>query len=320
MNASLRVRKAVIPAAGLGTRFLPATKAQPKEMLPIVDKPTIQYVIEEALASGIDDIIIITGKDKRAIEDHFDRSPELEEVLAQRGKTFLLEQVQRITNMADIHYIRQKEPLGLGHAILCARRHIGNEPFAVLLGDDVVAFGEPCLAQMLRQYEHYRRPVIAVQRVAREEVSSYGMIAGRLVADRVYEVLDLVEKPSPEEAPSDLAIIGRYILDPTVFDLLAEVKPGVGGEIQLTDALRILNHRTRLLAYEFEGVRYDVGDKLGYLKAIVDFALMREDLGPDFWCYLNERVKDWGVSSGKGVAKGPKSLVLRGHSSVPSAF
>ncbi len=292
MNTCRRVRKAVIPAAGLGTRFLPATKAQPKEMLPVVDKPTIQYVIEEALASGIDDILIITGKDKRAIEDHFDRSPELEEFLTRRGKEDLLDLVQGITNMADIHYIRQKEPLGLGHAVLCAKRHVGDEPFAVLLGDDIVAFGEPCLAQMVRKFELYGRSVIGVQRVKPSEVSSYGIIDGRHVAERVYEVSDLVEKPSPKEAPSELAIIGRYILEPGIFEVLESIEPGVGGEIQLTDALRVWNRNQALIAYEFEGVRYDVGDKLGYLRAIVDFALARPDLSEDFQRFLEQRVAE----------------------------
>lgn len=287
----LTIRKAVIPAAGLGTRFLPATKAQPKEMLPIVDKPTIQYVIEEAVAAGVEDILIITGKDKRAIEDHFDRAGELESLLDRRGQTDLAGLVRRLSDMADIHYVRQKEPLGLGHAVWCARRHVGDEPFAVLLGDDVIAAAEPCLAQMIREYERHRRPVLAVQRVPSEEVSRYGIVEARPVGERLWDVISLVEKPSPAEAPSDLAIIGRYILEPEVFEILERQGPGAGGEIQLTDALKALNATHPLLAYEFEGTRYDVGDRLGYLRATVEFGLAREDLGAEFRTYLRRLMK-----------------------------
>lgn len=283
-----QVRKAVMPAAGLGTRFLPATKAQPKEMLPIVDKPTIQYVVEEAVAAGIRDILIITGKDKRAIEDHFDRSPELEGVLAGRDKRDLLRLVRQITRLADIHYVRQREPRGLGHAVNCARWHVGDEPFAVLLGDDVVVGPSPCLAQMLAVYRRYNRPVVAVQRVRPEEVSAYGVIAAEPLAQGVHAVSDLVEKPSIGEAPSNLAIIGRYVLEPEIFDILDRQKPGVGGEIQLTDALRVLNRTRPLVACEFVGERYDVGDRLGYLRATVEFALARPDLRDDFLAYLHE--------------------------------
>ncbi len=282
------IRKAVIPAAGLGTRFLPATKAQPKEMLPIVDKPTIQYVIEEAVASGIDDILIVTGKDKRAIEDHFDRAAELESLLVRRGQRALARSVRRISELADLHYVRQKEPLGLGHAVWCARRHVGEEPFAVLLGDDVVKSAEPCLKQLIRQYERHRRPVLGIQRVPPEEVSRYGVIAGRPVGDRLWEVVSLVEKPSPADAPSNLAIIGRYVLEPEVFPILERQAPGAGGEIQLTDALKELNAVRPLLAYEFEGVRYDVGDRLGYLRATVEFALARDDLAGPFGAFLRD--------------------------------
>lgn len=282
------IRKAVIPAAGLGTRFLPATKAQPKEMLPIVDQPTIQYVIEEAVASGVEDILIITGKDKRAIEDHFDRAVELESLLQRRGQTELAEAVRRLSEMADIYYVRQKEPLGLGHAVWCARRHVGDEPFAVLLGDDVVRAAEPCLAQLIRQYRRHRRPVLAIQRVPPEEVSRYGVIAGRPAGERLWEVESLVEKPAPADAPSNLAIIGRYLLTPEIFPLLERQAPGAGGEIQLTDALKELNRRCPLLAYEFEGVRYDVGDRLGYLRATVEFALARPDLAAPFAAFLRD--------------------------------
>jgi len=282
------IRKAVIPAAGLGTRFLPATKAQPKEMLPIVDKPTIQYVIEEAVASGVDDILIVTGKDKRAIEDHFDRAAELESLLLRRGQRALARSVRRISELADLHYVRQKEPLGLGHAVWCARRHVGEEPFAVLLGDDVVQSAEPCLKQLIRQYERHRRPVLGIQRVPPEEVSRYGVIAGRPLGDRLWEVVSLVEKPSPAEAPSNLAIIGRYVLEPEVFPILERQAPGAGGEIQLTDALKELNAVRPLLAYEFEGVRYDVGDRLGYLRATVEFALARDDLAGPFAAFLRD--------------------------------
>ncbi|MCD5406607.1 MAG: UTP--glucose-1-phosphate uridylyltransferase GalU [Desulfotomaculum sp.] len=288
MRESKRIRKAIIPAAGLGTRFLPATKAQPKEMLPIVDKPTIQYIVEEAVASGIEDILIVTGRNKRAIEDHFDKSFELEIQLAEKGKEDLLKMMRDIGNMADIHYVRQKEPLGLGHAIYCAHKFIGDEPFAVLLGDDVVRSEKPCLKQLMDVYDEYRYSVLAVQEVDPEDVSKYGIIAATAVADDIYRVNDLVEKPATEDAPSNLAVMGRYIISPRVFDFLETTKPGAGGEIQLTDALKALAGCEAIFGLDFEGKRYDVGDKLGYLKATVEFALERDDLAADFRSYLKE--------------------------------
>ena len=282
----MRIRKAVFPAAGLGTRFLPATKAQPKEMLPIVDKPTIQYVVEEAVQSGIEDIIIVTGRGKNAIEDHFDRSVELEQALLQKGKTDLLAEIQKISSLISVSYIRQKEPLGLGHAILVTRSLVGNEPFAVFLGDDIIDSEEPCMGQMMRAWERYGDAVIAVQEVSRQEVRHYGIIDGVKVGDRVFEVKDMVEKPEPEEAPSNLAIIGRYILPPLIFDLLEKTVPDQGGEIQLTDALRALLKRRAIYGYQFEGKRYDAGNKLGFLKATVEFALKRQDLAKEFGAYL----------------------------------
>lgn len=282
----MRIRKAVFPAAGLGTRFLPATKAQPKEMLPIVDKPTIQYVVEEAVQSGIEDVIIVTGRGKNAIEDHFDRSVELEQALLQKGKTDLLAEIQKISSLISVSYIRQKEPLGLGHAILVTRSLVGNEPFAVFLGDDIIDSEEPCMGQMMRAWERYGDAVIAVQEVSRQEVRHYGIIDGVKVGDRVFEVKDMVEKPEPEEAPSNLAIIGRYILPPLIFDLLEKTVPDQGGEIQLTDALRALLKRRAIYGYQFEGKRYDAGNKLGFLKATVEFALKRQDLAKEFGAYL----------------------------------
>jgi UTP--glucose-1-phosphate uridylyltransferase len=282
----MRIRKAVFPAAGLGTRFLPATKAQPKEMLPIVDKPTIQYVVEEAVRSGIEDVIIVTGRGKNAIEDHFDRSLELEQALQQKGKTDLVAEIQKISSLISVSYIRQKEPLGLGHAILVARSLVGNEPFAVFLGDDIIDSEEPCMGQMMRAYERYGDAIVAVQDVPRQEVKHYGIIDGVKVADRVFEVKDMVEKPEPEEAPSNLAIIGRYILPPLIFDLLEETAPDQGGEIQLTNALRELLKRRAVYGYQFEGKRYDAGNKLGFLKATVEFALKRQDLAEEFGAYL----------------------------------
>jgi UTP--glucose-1-phosphate uridylyltransferase len=282
----MRIRKAVFPAAGLGTRFLPATKAQPKEMLPIVDKPTIQYVVEEAVQSGIEDVIIVTGRGKNAIEDHFDRSVELEQALLQKGKTDLAAEIQKISSLISVSYIRQKEPLGLGHAILVTRSLVGNEPFAVFLGDDIIDSEEPCMGQMMRACERYGDAVIAVQEVSRQEVRHYGIIDGVKVGDRVFEVKDMVEKPEPEEAPSNLAIIGRYILPPLIFDLLEETVPDQGGEIQLTNALRALLKRRAIYGYQFEGKRYDAGNKLGFLKATVEFALKRQDLAKEFGAYL----------------------------------
>ncbi|MCL5289854.1 MAG: UTP--glucose-1-phosphate uridylyltransferase GalU [Firmicutes bacterium] len=286
----MRVRKAIIPAAGLGVRVLPATKAQPKEMLPIVDTPTIQYIIEEAVASGIEDILIVTGRNKRAIEDHFDKSLELEMQLGSKQKHELLGLVRDISEMVDIHYIRQKEPLGLGHAVYCARKFIGNEPFAVLLGDDVIRSKVPCLKQMMNLYEEVRYTVLGLQEVPQEHVNRYGIVEAATEREGVCRVYDLVEKPPVEQAPSRLAVMGRYILSPRIFKILATTQPGAGGEIQLTDALRKLVQAEAIFGCMFEGKRYDVGDKLGYLKATVEFALERPDLAEDFRKYLKELV------------------------------
>jgi UTP--glucose-1-phosphate uridylyltransferase len=285
-----KVRKAIIPAAGLGTRFLPATKAMPKEMLPIVDKPTIQYIVEEAIASGIEDIIIVTGKGKRAIEDHFDHAFELEQNLLEKEKYALLEEVQRASDMVDIHYIRQKEPKGLGHAIWCARKFIGDEPFAVLLGDDVVQGETPCLKQMIDLYNRYAASIIGIQPVSDNEISRYGIISGDLLEERFYKVQHMIEKPSKKEAPSNLAIMGRYILTPGIFDILGEHKLGAGGEIQLTDAIARLNNLEAVYAYHFNGVRHDVGEKLGFIKTTIEFALQREDLRDQLLEYMNDIV------------------------------
>lgn len=284
----MKVRKAIIPAAGLGTRFLPATKAMPKEMLPIVDKPTIQYIVEEAIESGIEDIIIVTGKGKRAIEDHFDNSMELEQNLLERGKLDLLHEVQKSSKMVDIHYIRQKEPKGLGHAIWCARKFIGNEPFAVLLGDDIVAAEKPCLKQMIEQYNHYRASIIGVQHVPDQEVSRYGIIDGQIMDDRLYRVSHMVEKPKLGEAPSNLAIMGRYILSPRIFEILEHQVPGAGGEIQLTDAIANLNLIEAVYAYNFDGIRYDVGDKMGFIQTTIEFALKKPELRYDLLDFLSK--------------------------------
>ena len=285
---SKKIRKAIIPAAGLGTRFLPATKAQPKEMLPIVDKPTIQYIIEEAVASGIEEILIITGRSKKCIEDHFDKSVELELELEKSGKEEMLKMVRDISDMVDIHFIRQKEPKGLGHAISCAKTFVGNEPFAVLLGDDIVYNeGNPCLKQLIDCYDEYNTSVLGVQTVEAKDVNKYGIVNGIHIEDRVYKVKGLVEKPAVEEAPSNVAILGRYIITPRIFKILEETKPGKGGEIQLTDALLNLISEEAMYAYDFEGTRYDVGDKLGFLKATVEYALRREDLRDGFVEYLN---------------------------------
>jgi UTP--glucose-1-phosphate uridylyltransferase len=289
----MKIRKAIIPAAGLGTRFLPATKAMPKEMLPIIDKPGIQYIVEEAVASGIEDIIIVTGKSKRAIEDHFDSSFELEQNLLTKGKYELLSEVQRATELTDIHYIRQKEPKGLGHAIWCARKFIGNEPFAVLLGDDIVKSEVPCLKQMMDVFEKVHGSVLAVKRVPDDEVSRYGIVdpvPGTSDEDAVIRVRGVVEKPSRESAPSNIAIMGRYILTTTIFDLLETQTTGAGGEIQLTDAIYRLMQSEPVYAYDFEGRRYDTGEKLGYLKTIIDFALERPDLAKDVRAYLKEKL------------------------------
>ena len=287
-----QIRKAVIPAAGYGTRFLPATKATPKEMLPIVDKPTIQYIVEEALASGIEDILIISGHGKRAIEDHFDSAPALEHELERKGKQDLLALVRETTDV-NVHYVRQKYMLGLGDAILCARSFVGNEPFAVLLGDDVVYHPErPALRQMMDIYEELGGSVLGCQVVSDEQVSSYGIVAGAATHNpRLMHVSNMVEKPSLEEAPSRMAVLGRYIISPAIFDILGTTQPGKGGEIQLTDALKVLAQREAVYAYNFEGKRYDLGDKLGFLQATVEFALRRKDLGADFKKYLQSLVK-----------------------------
>jgi UTP--glucose-1-phosphate uridylyltransferase len=290
MTAPKRVRKAVFPAAGLGTRFLPATKAQPKEMLPLVDKPIIQYGVEEAVAAGCDQIIIVTGRGKQAIEDHFDVSYELEKMLEERGKTDLLQIVRHISDMIHVAYVRQKEALGLGHAVLTARELVGDGPFAVLLADDVIDAEVPCLKQMMQVFEQTQCSVIATQEIEGPAISSYGVLkvkpADGRFKGRLYEILDLVEKPRPEEAPSNLAVIGRYILTPTVFTTLGETKAGVGGELQLTDGLRLLLKREKVYSYVFEGKRHDTGDKLGFLKATVEFALKRPDLGETLRQYL----------------------------------
>jgi UTP--glucose-1-phosphate uridylyltransferase len=276
-----QIKKAIIPAAGLGTRFLPATKAMPKEMLPIVDKPTIQYIVEEAVAAGIEDIIIVTGKGKRAIEDHFDNHFELEHNLLEKQKLALLEEVQRASNLVDIHYIRQKEPRGLGHAVWCARKFIGDEPFAVLLGDDIVKAEKPCLRQLMDEYAKTQCSIIGVQMVNEHETHRYGIVDPSGQNGRLYQVRNFVEKPPKGTAPSNLAIMGRYILNPRIFELLDEQEIGAGGEIQLTDAIQKLNLEQPVFAYNFEGKRYDVGEKLGFIMTTLDFALANEELkGP----------------------------------------
>lgn len=285
------IKKAVIPAAGLGTRFLPATKAIPKEMVPIVDKPTLQYIIEEVAASGIEDLLIITSRTKKAIEDHFDKSYELETELEKSGKTELLEELQKISKLVNVHYVRQSEARGLGHAIYCAKSFVGNEPFAVLLGDDVVAADKPCLAQMVEQFEQYQASILGVQTVLHSEVSKYGIVSGEKVADRIWRVNDMVEKPPVDEAPTDLAVLGRYIITPEIFHHLENTKPGAGGEIQLTDALCSLAKEQEMYAYDFIGRRYDVGNKMGYLEATVEYALKRDDLKDAFLAYLKRIVK-----------------------------
>ncbi len=291
--SAAKVRKAVFPAAGLGTRFLPATKAQPKEMLPVVDKPIIQYGVEEALHSGIRNIVIVTGRGKSAIEDHFDVSFELEHLLESRNKTELLAKVRQVSDLIDVAYVRQKEALGLGHAVNRAQELVGQEPFAVVLSDDVIDSETPCLRQLMDVYEFFAAPVLAVMEVPKESISSYGCIDAEPVSyngskNKVYRIRDLVEKPKPSEAPSNLAIIGRYILTPDIFGCIGNVQPGAGGEIQLTDALRLQLRSRPIYAVKFEGKRYDAGDKLGFLKATVEFALKREDLGAAFREYLKD--------------------------------
>jgi UTP--glucose-1-phosphate uridylyltransferase len=286
MPAMQPVKVAVFPAAGLGTRFLPATKAQPKEMLPLVDRPLVQYVVEEAKAAGIERIVIVTGRGKNAIEDHFDTSFELEKMLEERGKDDLLAIVREISDLIPISYVRQKTALGLGHAILQAKDLVGNEPFAVLLGDDIVDSSEPCIGQMMRLREKRGNPVIAIQEVARAETRQYGIVAAERESDRVVRITGMVEKPAPEDAPSNLAIIGRYILPPEIFEILEATRSDDGGEIQLTSALATLLERRPIDGCLFEGKRYDAGDKLGFLKATVEFALKRKDLGGEFRKYL----------------------------------
>ncbi|MEF2093902.1 UTP--glucose-1-phosphate uridylyltransferase GalU [Bacillus sp. CFBP9009] len=288
-----KITKAIIPAAGLGTRFLPATKAMPKEMLPIVDKPTIQYIVEEAVASGIKDIIIVTGKGKRAIEDHFDYAPELEQNLLEKGKVELLNKVQYSSKLANIHYIRQKEPKGLGHAVWCARKFIGDEPFAVLLGDDIVQSETPCLKQLINQFEETNNSVIGVQTVPKEETNRYGIIDPAFQDGRLYQVENFVEKPALGTAPSNLAIMGRYILTPEIFSMLDQQEAGAGGEIQLTDAIQQLNQTQQVFAYDFEGKRYDVGEKLGFVKTTIEFALQNEEIKDDLVEFLEQTVKDF---------------------------
>lgn len=281
-----KVTKAVIPAAGLGTRFLPATKATPKEMLPIVDTPTLQFIIEEVIHSGIEDILIITGRGKKAIEDHFDKSYELECELEKSGKYEMLQKVQEISRMCNLHYVRQHEARGLGDAIYCAKSFVGDQPFAVLLGDDIVDAQPPCLSQMLGIYEKYGASVLGVQTVPETDVSKYGIIAGKQISERVYKVDRMVEKPKVEEAPSRVAVLGRYIITPEIFAHIENTKPGAGGEIQLTDALQSLAHEQEMYAYDFIGRRYDVGNKLGFLQATVEYALKRDDLRGEFLEYL----------------------------------
>lgn len=286
-----KIKKAIIPAAGLGTRFLPATKAMPKEMLPIVDKPTIQYIIEEAVASGIEDIIIVTGKGKRAIEDHFDNAFELEYNLEAKGKNDLLKKVKYSSEVADIHYIRQKEPKGLGHAVWCARKFIGDEPFAVLLGDDIVDSETPCLKQLINQYEQTNSSIIGVKEVSNEETSRYGIINPEERRGQLYKVKSFVEKPK-NNPPSNLAIMGRYILTPDIFDILESQDEGAGGEIQLTDAINKLNFQQDVFAYIFEGTRFDVGEKIGFIKTNIDFALKQVDLRDDLLEYMTGKIEE----------------------------
>lgn len=287
----MKIRKAIIPAAGLGTRFLPATKAMPKELLPIIDKPTIQFIVEEAVASGIEDIIIVTGKGKRALEDHFDNAFELENHLLQKGKLEILEKVRKPAQLIDIHYIRQKEPKGLGHAIWSARKFINDEPFAVLLGDTFVDAKTPCLKQMIDYYDQYAASIIGVQPVNPNEVSSYGIIDAEPIGDQLYNITRLVEKPKPQDAPTNLAMIGRYILTPAIFDILENQEPGFGHEIQLTDAISKLNEQEAVYACEIDGVWHDVGDHLGYVKAVLALSFQREDLKQKVLDYVHHMEK-----------------------------
>jgi UTP--glucose-1-phosphate uridylyltransferase len=292
---SKTVTKAVIPAAGLGTRFLPATKAQPKEMLPVVDRPAIQYVVEEAVRAGITDILIITGRGKRSLEDHFDRNFELEYFLAQKGKMEDLSEVTALAEMADIHYVRQGEPLGLGHAVSVARKHVGDNPFVVMLGDDIMEPRSQVLEGMIKTYEQFGRSVVALQEFPLDEISSYGCVKPEPMSDSLVRILDIVEKPSPADAPSGLAVMGRYIFTPEIFEQLEQVTPGVGGEIQLTDAIGLLIAQQTVYGYLFSEGRYDIGKKLDYLRATVELAVQREDLGPEFGAFLAELVERKGL-------------------------
>ncbi|MGJ9458095.1 UTP--glucose-1-phosphate uridylyltransferase GalU [Oceanobacillus sp. CF4.6] len=285
------IKRAIIPAAGLGTRFLPATKAMPKEMLPIVDRPTIEYIVEEAIESGIEDIIIVTGKGKRAIEDHFDHNFELEDNLIKKEKFELLEKVNQASNV-DIHYIRQKEPKGLGHAVWCARKFIGNEPFAVLLGDDIVRAETPCLRQLIQQYEETQSSVVGVQQVPDNQTHRYGIVDPSTIEGRRYQVNNFVEKPKQGTAPSNLAIMGRYVFTPEIFDFLDRQQVGAGGEIQLTDAIQMLNEIQKVYAYDFEGKRYDVGEKLGFVKTTIDFALENPEMKDELYEYLVQKINE----------------------------
>ena len=292
----MTVRKAVIPAAGLGTRFLPATKAQPKEMLPVVDKPAIQYVVEEAVRSGIDDILIITGRDKRSLEDHFDRRIELEAELESKGKHDLLTDVRDLSELADIHYVRQGEPLGLGHAVSVARKHVGREPFVVMLGDDIMDEHSTVLAEMIATYEERGSSVVACKEFPPDQISAYGCVAYEPAGERLLGITGLVEKPAPEDAPSSYAVLGRYVFTPGIFEALERTKPGAGGEIQLTDAIGILLETEAVYGYTFERGRYDVGNTLDYLRATVELALARDDLGPPFRAWLAQYVRDAGIA------------------------
>jgi len=286
----MKVKKAVFPVAGLGTRFLPATKSSPKEMLPLIDKPLVQYVVEEAVASGIEQILFVTGRGKRSIEDHFDISVELEAHLYDKGKDRELSRVREISEMVEIFYVRQRQALGLGHAILCAKDFVGNEPFAVLLGDDIIDSDRPCLRQLLDVFESYQGSVLALEKVPMENISSYGCVAANQVSERVFDVVDMVEKPARADAPSDMAIIGRYVLTPRIFSILEDQEPGKGDEIQLTDAILKLTREEKVYGCLFEGLRHDCGDKLGFLKATVDMALKRDEFRSEFEAYLRQRL------------------------------
>ncbi|TGC08457.1 UTP--glucose-1-phosphate uridylyltransferase GalU [Methanolobus halotolerans] len=307
----MEVKKAVIPVAGLGTRFLPATKSMPKEMLPIIDKPVIHYVVEEAIASGIDDIVFITGRSKRSIEDYFDDSPELENHLRKKNSENLLKIVQDISSMVDIHYIRQKEPRGLGDAIFTARKHINDEPFAVLLGDDIIVNEKPCTKQLIDNFLKYGRSTIAVEEVPREKISSYGIIKGKAMDDSLYTLEDIVEKPKPEDAPSNIGAIGRYVFTPEILDCIKETAMGVGNEVQLTDAIRLLNEEQMIYAYRFSGKRYDTGDKVEYVKAIIDFALKNKDMQEQIEEHIKSKQMHVNDNSRSGNQKNcrPESIV-----------